>query len=433
MNARILRYLRTLNPRESVQRANNKLATKRELAMTGIHTPRTYATIRTHREAEHFPWATLPGSFVLKPNSGYGGSGILVVFGRNKRGQWVRADRTPVDIADLRERTLNILDGNYSLGNIPDTVFFEQRVRIAPELKPYALGGIPDIRVLVANFVPVMAMLRLPTAVSRGCSNLHAGGIGVGINLGTGRTTAAICHDRPITMYPGTRLRLRDIPIPNFREILVTATRAAHALRLGYAGVDVAMDRDEGPLFLEVNARPGLSIQLANRATLRDRLRRLEDLSVDDPERAVDIALSLFTSPCDTSQKRTTIGVREEVLIMDATSAPHRHIARIDTGAYRSSIDRDLAESYGLLKYAATDQRARTTSALGKEERPIIPLTFVLAGKRISTKVTLSVRGHLQHELLVGRRDLWHFLIDPTGKYPSRESRHPETGENASP
>lgn len=416
MNARILRYLRTLNPRTAVQVANDKLATKDRLARAGILTPRTHGIIRTRRDAERFPWSSLPNSFVLKPNYGYGGAGILVVFGRNKKGQWVRSDRAPVDVEEIRERTHNILDGNYSIGNVPDIAFFEQRVRITRDLKPYASGGIADIRILVANFIPVMAMLRLPTPDSSGRSNLHAGGIGIGIDLGSGMTTTAITRDEPLAYYPGSRLRLKDILIPQFRDILFLAARAARALQLGYAGVDIAIDREDGPMVLEVNARPGLSIQLANGATLRDRLRRLEELHVDDPERAVDIGLSLFAKPHATPQKRHTIGVRETVVVFDQGGTPHEHIARIDTGAYRTSIDRDLADSYGLLKNLSSLQKKKTKSALGKEERLIIPLTFILAGQRISTEVTLAVRGHLKHELLVGRRDLVQFLIDPTIK-----------------
>jgi alpha-L-glutamate ligase-like protein len=416
MNARILSILRPLNPHGAVQTANDKLATKQALSRAGIPVPRTYGVIHSRRDAERFAWSSLPGSFVLKPNLGFGGSGILVVFGRNKRGEWIGPNRQPVDVADVRERTYNILDGNYSIGNVPDTAIFEQRVRVARDLKPYASGGIPDIRIVTANFIPVMAMLRLPTPGSVGRSNLHAGGIGVGVDLSTGTTTTAVSRDRAITVYPGTRLRLSGMTLPAFRDTLLLAVRAARALRLGYAGVDIAVDREEGPLVLEVNARPGLSIQLANGATLRDRIRRLEELQVADPQRAVDIALSLFARPTATSPKRRTIGVREDVTIFDTQGIPHQHVARIDTGAYRSSIDRDLAETYGLWKHAHTRVRRKTKSALGREERPVIPLTFILSGERIVTEVTVAERGHLKHELLIGRRDLGRFLIDPTIK-----------------
>jgi hypothetical protein len=45
---------------------------------------------------------------------------------------------------------------------------------------------------------------------------------------------------------------------------------------LGYLGVDIVIDRDQGPLLLELNARPGLGIQIANMAGLRSRLERIE-------------------------------------------------------------------------------------------------------------------------------------------------------------
>lgn len=419
MNARILRYMRPLNSVKSANIAGDKLATKNLLISNGIPTPKLYGVIRSRRDVDNFDWTKLPSSFVLKPNYGYGGAGIMVLFGRSKRGHWVRSDRTPVDIPDFRQRTYDILDGNFSINNVPDIAFFEQRIRIQKELKTYSLGGIPDIRILVANYVPVMAMLRLPTEESRGRANLHVGGIGVGIDLGSGKTTTAILRDKYINYYPGTRLPLTGIELENFREILHLAAKTAHTLNLGYTGVDIAVDREEGPMVLEVNARPGLSIQLANRTTLRDRLRRLEELTVHTPEHAVDVALSLYAQN-GTEKKRKRIGVRESVLIFDDNGNPHNYVAKIDTGAYRSSIDRDLAEEYGLLKNNVIHRKI-IKSALGKEERHIIPLKFILGGEQISTEVTIAARGHLKHELLIGRRDLGPFLIDPQLKKATRE------------
>ena len=45
---------------------------------------------------------------------------------------------------------------------------------------------------------------------------------------------------------------------------------------LGYQGVDIVLDKDMGPLILELNARPGLNIQIANRAGLLLRLEAVE-------------------------------------------------------------------------------------------------------------------------------------------------------------
>ena len=33
---------------------------------------------------------------------------------------------------------------------------------------------------------------------------------------------------------------------------------------MGYLGVDIVLDRKQGPMLLEANARPGLAIQIAN-------------------------------------------------------------------------------------------------------------------------------------------------------------------------
>jgi predicted ATP-grasp superfamily ATP-dependent carboligase len=45
---------------------------------------------------------------------------------------------------------------------------------------------------------------------------------------------------------------------------------------MGYLGVDIVIDAHEGPLMLELNARPGLSIQVANQEGLLKRLRLIE-------------------------------------------------------------------------------------------------------------------------------------------------------------
>ncbi len=45
---------------------------------------------------------------------------------------------------------------------------------------------------------------------------------------------------------------------------------------LGYQGIDIVLDREQGPLILELNARPGLNIQIANRAGLHKRLTAIE-------------------------------------------------------------------------------------------------------------------------------------------------------------
>src|SRR3989344_946285 len=294
LNARSLNYTKRVNSRTAIRLANNKLKTKQTLQRAGVPTPRLFAKIRSRQELRHFRWTRLPSSFAIKPNNASGGGGIIVIYGRNKKGNWVKSDGGEVFIPDLNNHLIDIIDGNFSANNIPDTVFFEQRIKIDTTLKPYSARGIPDIRILVYNLVPTMAMLRLPTEESGGRANLHAGGIGVGIDISTGITTSAIRYHRPIDQTPHNRLRISGIQIPFWDDILLLASRASQACNLSYTGIDIAIDRDDGPLVLETNARPGLDIQFANLAPLKSRLRRVEGLKMKSVEKKIQLAKNLF-------------------------------------------------------------------------------------------------------------------------------------------
>lgn len=64
--------------------------------------------------------------------------------------------------------------------------------------------------------------------------------------------------------------------IPKWDTLLEIAARCYELIGLGYIGVDIVLDKDKGPLILELNARPGLSIQIANRSGLLPRLKLVE-------------------------------------------------------------------------------------------------------------------------------------------------------------
>lgn len=415
LNARMVNYIGRVNSAQATRLANNKLATKRALQKAGIGTPRLYARIASRPELKRFRWTKLPSSFVLKPNSSSGGGGIIVVFGRNKKGNWVKGDRSEIFIPELRNHALDILDGNFSASNVPDVAFFEQRIKIHAAFKPYSVRGIPDIRVLIYNMVPVMAMLRLPTSESGGRANLHAGGVGVGIDLMAGFTTTAIQRGRLTDFLPGSRLKLSGIAIPFWNDVLLTAVRAARACSLSYAGVDVALDRDDGPLILEINARPGLDIQFANMTPLRNRLRRVEGLKVKGPERGVQLCKSLFgediAHEIEDISGRLILGVEEIIKIIDADGQEHALRAKIDTGAYRTTIDEALAQKYRL--HEPVIMRKNVRAALGQESRPVVEASLLVRGRLVKTQVFLADRSRMNYDVIIGRRDLSGFLVDP--------------------
>jgi len=221
LNARNLSYLRPSNSRRAIRIADNKLLAKRILSKAGLPVLETYGVISGYDNLKNFDWNSLPPTFVLKPNRGLGGEGIVIVYGRRKKEPrpWVKADRKTVTAIDLQDHIKSILEGTYSLTGLPDVAFFEERVKLLKLLKPYSFRGIPDIRIIVYNSVPIMAEMRLPTEESEGKANLHLGGIGVGIDLGTGITTSSIQRDRLIEYVPKKRLPLRGIQIPDWPEV----------------------------------------------------------------------------------------------------------------------------------------------------------------------------------------------------------------------
>ena len=119
----------------------------------------------------------------------------------------------------------------------------------------------------------IMAMMRLPTHKSGGRANLHQGGLGIGIDISSGTSLQGCQGNDVISHHPETGEPLSGKSIPFWREMAESGSRISGIVGLGYIGVDFVCDNTEGPLVLEVNARPGLNIQIANQAGLRERLK----------------------------------------------------------------------------------------------------------------------------------------------------------------
>jgi alpha-L-glutamate ligase-like protein len=211
---------------------------------------------------------------VLKPARGAGGSGIVVIVGRDGA-RFRKPSGAQLRRRDLEAHACDVIGGAFSPGSRSDLLLVEERVVPEPALGALAYRGVPDVRVLVFRGVPVLAMLRLSTRRSDGRANLHLGGVGVGIDLGRGVTTSAVCHGRAVAVHPDLGLPLAGVPVPAWDDVLTLAVRAADAVGLGFVGVDVVLDARHGPLVLELNARPGLTIQVANRRGLRPVLEAL--------------------------------------------------------------------------------------------------------------------------------------------------------------
>ncbi len=452
MNARNLDYIRPFNRARAKKLADNKLLSKKILAKNNISVPKLIAKIRTVEELENFDWQSLPEGFALKPNRGFGGEGILVVYGKKKNSTdiWIKADRSTITIEDLKTHIRNILDGSFSLSGTPDIAFFEERLQLLKLFKTYSYKGIPDIRVIVFNKVPLMAMLRLPTKSSEGKANLQQGAIGVGIDIATGTTTTAVLGKNKIIEYiPGTRLLLSGIKLPYWNDILKLAVRAQEISGLGFLGADIAIDKVNGPTIIELNARPGLSIQVANLAGLKERLKKAAGIKIKTVEKGIRVGKDLFGGEIEEELEeisgKKVIGTVEKVKLIGKDGKEIEVEAKIDTGAYSTSIDVELAKKLGfedVLNYFNSldlpkdfsreevgqieeDLRKKylgqhpdladitaVYSSHGSSIRPKVSLVMVMDGIEISAQINIAERKELSKEIIIGKKNLSKFLID---------------------
>ena len=276
LNRRNAEYTLWHNPRHLFPLVDDKLTTKSLAQEAGMAVPPLYGVIEIEHQVRELHTILKPyQDFVIKPAQGSGGDGIMVISGRHKE-RYRKVNGLLITQEDLDHHVSNALSGLYSLGGHPDKVLIEYRVQFDPIFEAISFQGVPDIRIIVFLGVPVMAMVRLPTRMSDGKANLHLGAIGAGINLRTGKTLSGVWQNEIVTEHPDTEHSITDIQVPEWDKLLNLAARSYELTGLGYQGVDLVLDKDKGPLILELNARPGLNIQIANRAGLLTRLQLIE-------------------------------------------------------------------------------------------------------------------------------------------------------------
>ena len=466
MNRRNQVYVRPHNLRKGKRIADNKLLTKRLFAKNDIATPELFKVVRTKTQLKYFDWNSLPKSFVIKPNRGSTGSGILVIFGRSKgKLEWIKSSGQRISQYDLEIHMQNILEGRFSMGNRNDIVLIEERVANHPFIKPYAYKGIPDIRVIVYNQVPIMSYIRIPTKRSDGKANLNAGGLAVGIDIASGLTTHAI-RKKPYSFMEYNydilettqdfkrNLPLRGIKIPYFDEILEIALKSQQISGLGFMAVDIAIDRDKGPLVFEINARPGPAIQIANMAGLRSRLERVEGLNIKSIAHGIRVAKNLFggeiEEEIETLTGKTIVNLTERAVVyhvgLKKNVKKYEVIkAAFNTNYNTSRIDKGLAARIGFrgaLKYFNSFEPAQSypsrsaaqefinkhgeeiashefISRLAKVTedgvttvRPVLPVPIKLPDGKKTVDMLISSQAVIKHPVVIGRRDMKNYLID---------------------
>jgi alpha-L-glutamate ligase-like protein len=284
MNRRNAACILDHNPRSKYPIVDDKHRMHNLCRSIGVPTPRVYAVIDTYAGLRRLPELLSDlEDFVIKPNRGSAGRGVLVLKGRRSGGArkppvYLRHNDETLDLDSMRQHVSDILSGMYSLGGQCDHALIQQRIKLHPAFGAITYKGIPDVRVILYRNEPAMAMLRLPTKESNGRANLHQGGIGVGVDLESGLTFHAVQRNRFIDSHPDTKRPVVGMRVPFWPDVLRMSRRVAEAVGLGYIGVDIVVDDVEGPMLLEANARPGLAIQIANGRGLVPRLEAIDAL-----------------------------------------------------------------------------------------------------------------------------------------------------------
>jgi alpha-L-glutamate ligase-like protein len=276
MNSRNTERILDWNPRHCFPLVDGK-RTMHELCLKiGVPTPDLYAALLSHGSLHHLP-RLLRGreDFVIKPNRGAAGRGVLVITGR-KGADFLRHNGQVMVLEEIEQHISGIISGLFSLGGSEDEALVQQRVVPHPVLARISYQGTADIRVIVYREEPVMAMLRQPTKASGGRANLHQGAIGAGVDLTTGITHHAVLKNRKAEKHPDTGESVIGFPVPYWPQILDMSRAVSRVVGMGYIGVDIVLDSTRGPLLLEANARPGLAIQISNAQGLLPPLTRVD-------------------------------------------------------------------------------------------------------------------------------------------------------------
>ncbi len=109
----------------------------------------------------------------------------------------------------------------------------------------------------------------------------------------------------------------------------------------------------------------------------------------------------------------TIVGVTEKVMLY-GPKGKKEVIAKIDTGATKSSIDEKLAKEIGFTDIVG---KALVKTAHGTRRRPIVKEILKIKGRVMHVKFTIADRKDMNCKVLIGMNVLKRgFLINPMRK-----------------
>jgi len=346
-NARNLYYIGEYNDLLARKLADSKIKTKSFLEKKWVSVAETLMIIKDYVELSDALFDSLTPPFVIKPNAWYGGKGIIIINEKNALGQFVSSEKRAYTKEQLVNHFKAIIDGFFSLSWRRDKIIIERKIILNHQIELLGKYGLPDIRIIVFNLVPVIAMMRIPTEKSSWKANLHAWAAAVGIDIASGKFTNIMLHGKMVKSIPWIG-DVRGIILPRWDDILTLAVKVQKASGLGYLGCDIVLDENKWPLLLEMNARAGLEIQVANMTPLKTRLERIEGIEVHNVEKWVRIGKDLFGKEGwskDFPEVQKKVLWEKEFISFMYENKNFTYLASISPTKQESSIDEEFVEN----------------------------------------------------------------------------------------
>jgi len=114
---------------------------------------------------------------------------------------------------------------------------------------------------------------------------------------------------------------------------------------------------------------------------------------------------------------KTIVGLTEMTTLY-SKDGKKEVLARIDTGATKSSLDLTLASK---LELGPVVDSKLVKSAHGSKLRPVIEAEIEIKDRKLKVLFTLADRGHMKYKVLIGQNVLKDgFLIDPSISYEKK-------------
>lgn len=275
INQRNVGFVFPSNPRKYYKLADDKVLAKSILEENGIPCAKTYATIK---KIGNIPkvWSSLQhhDRLAIKPANGSGGEGIMILV-KDDAGRWISGGKI-INEQELHLYLANIIMGFYSLGT-SDCVLIEECIIPHNCFHSIYPAGVADLRIILYKEQIALGMLRMPTDRSGGKANLHQGGLGIGIDINSGTMTQGYDGKEYYGSHPDNGAAIAGVQLPFWDEIIQLSLITASHFPLKYLGVDIVIDKNKGPLIMEVNVRPGLGIQMVNKQGLIPILKKIDE------------------------------------------------------------------------------------------------------------------------------------------------------------